>query len=206
MKWIWYETCRNENDSSQCCVPRNCNVLSTEEKKMNIAFKSIWFRFNFSSFFSPFRIYRCFVRQFIYKSSNALTLKKKTVNKKWRKNCCNQRSYVIWCWSKNMHFPHSSTNRLSVRQVQVVFFFFFCIESVNGKWNSVLSPYNCNLFTPAIKRQKKIKLCTIQHSFFLIISTTFVRTHAVQIMASISEIIVGLSAHSKVVNSQEKMN
>lgn len=53
---------------------------------------------------------------------------------------------------------------------------------------------------------KKNKLCTIQHSYFLTISATFVRTHAVQIMASISEIIVGLSAHSKVVNSQEKMN
>lgn len=58
LKYNWYGACRNENDSSQYCVW--LHLTSTyfnwfhmdflRGKKSNIAFKSIWFRFNFTSF------------------------------------------------------------------------------------------------------------------------------------------------------------
>lgn len=46
LKCIWHEACRNENDSSQCCVQLRTELQRTfygtkKKKKMNIAFKSI---------------------------------------------------------------------------------------------------------------------------------------------------------------------
>lgn len=146
-------------------------------KKINITFKSIWFRFNFSSFFLV--SYRCFIRQYSLVRQREKIDWKNSLSKKWKEFVKTLWSYVIWLsLLKNMHFPHSGANKFNARQVQadcesVVFFPF--ISQWKMQFCSWCS-FNCNLFTLTIDmnmREKKKWAHNMTIIIFATVSTTF---------------------------------
>lgn len=99
----------------QLCFVCTFYGAQKEKKKINIAFESIWFRFNFSSFFLHVP-YRYFIRQDACMSNDRLDTKKRPKNdrwaKKWKEFVKTLWSYAI-CLYLYMHFPHSGAQTSS---------------------------------------------------------------------------------------------
>lgn len=122
-------------------------LRGTRKKKQpsNIAFKSIWFRFNFTSFFFFVRAVSLFIDTLF---DNLLMNRSTCTRGQWKSSEKNLRKFcdhtLFDVGRKTCIFHIPAPNKLSARQVQVVmfFFFFFFFISVNGKRNSVLGPFN----------------------------------------------------------------
>lgn len=166
-------------------------ALSTvhREKKINIAFESIWFRFNFSSFFSTFLIDTLFDKTHAWATIGWIqkkTSKKRSVSKevkRIRENVVVIRYLVVLVHAFSTFRGTNKFNKQDRFRLSVMLFFISQWKMQFCSWCS----FNCNLYEQRQRQQQNEYTQHDNNHFCNRISTPHLFTHALQIDSAQTE-------------------